>query len=313
MWIEAADAAVCRGLGGTESEIGPVVEPAPTLGLDDAVNLVCEQLDAVALAVQTRRALIKVWARFARFGIRSGVRCIADVDAGLVERFVHASADGLAPSVAAMHWRRSALRMLFRLWRSRGLVDRDPTLDLALPPRSLLATRALSDDEVELCRWVSLDPPTETVFAAVWALAEAGASSGEIPHVLVRDVRVAEHWVRLSGSTKAEARNALLTQWSSKQLARRAATLDHDLSACVAYPGRGTVESGQAWVSGTISKILHRAGLADDAQVRPRSITAWVGRRIFDETRSIDIVAQRLGLRSLDRAAALIGWDWRMP
>jgi integrase/recombinase XerC len=66
-------------------------------------------------------------------------------------------------------------------------------------------------------------------------------------------------------------------------------------------------------VSGAISDILRRAGLADDAQVRPRSITAWLGRSVFDETGSIDVVAQRLGLRSLDRAAALIGWEWRTP
>jgi len=281
--------------------------------LDDAVNLGREQLDAVTLAGQTRRALVKVWVRFVTFGMRSGVRSIAELDAGLVERFVHASADGSAPSVAAMHWRRSSLRMLFRLWRSLGLVDRDPTLDLVLPPRSLLATRALTDDEVELCRWVSLDPPAETVLCAVWALAEAGATSGEIPHVLVGDVRVMDERVWLSGSTKTEARDVPLTQWASQQLARRHAALDHELRARVAYPGRGTVESAQAWVSGAISDILRRAGLADDAQVRPRSITAWLGRSVFDETGSIDVVAQRLGLRSLDRAAALIGWEWRTP
>ncbi|MEU3143303.1 MULTISPECIES: hypothetical protein [unclassified Streptomyces] len=35
--------------------------------------------------------------------------------------------------------------------------------------------------------------------------------------------------------------------------------------------------------------------------------------RLYDETRNIENVARRLGLRSLDRAANLIGLDWTAP
>jgi integrase/recombinase XerC len=56
--------------------------------------------------------------------------------------------------------------------------------------------------------------------------------------------------------------------------------------------------------------VLRRAGLASEPDVRPVSVPAWVGVQVLAETGRIDEVARRLGVRSLDRAAALIGWDW---
>ena len=53
-----------------------------------------------------------------------------------------------------------------------------------------------------------------------------------------------------------------------------------------------------------------RAGIGREPDVRPGSVVAWAGRRIFDETESIEEVARRLGIRSLDRAARFIGWGW---
>jgi hypothetical protein len=38
---------------------------------------------------------------------------------------------------------------------------------------------------------------------------------------------------------------------------------------------------------------------------------AWAGRQILAEKGRIEVVARRLGMASLDRAAALIGFDWR--
>ena len=60
-----------------------------------------------------------------------------------------------------------------------------------------------------------------------------------------------------------------------------------------------------------IADVLARAGLAAEPDVRPLSVVAWAGRQILDETGRIDDVARRLGMRSLDRAAQLIGFDWQ--
>ena len=76
------------------------------------------------------------------------------------------------------------------------------------------------------------------------------------------------------------------------------------------YRGTGSGESRQAASCVAITETLERAGLAREPDVRPLSIVAWAGRRIFTETGRIDEVAKRTGVRSLDGAARLIGWEW---
>jgi integrase/recombinase XerC len=278
-----------------------------------AVDRAAAELSRLALSPQTCRAMCKAWHRFGRFATahHSQPR-VDDLSPALVRDFVCARHDdGALPSVAAMHWRRSAMRLLFRIWRDVGLADGDPTLDLQLPRRSPLHTRPLTDDEVALCRWAALATASETRLPAVWALAEAGAGSGEIAFVRGTDVDVRARSVTLGGTTKTDARTVPLTEWGAVQLARRIDRPDREPSTAVVYEGAGSPESAQASVSGAIGDALRRAGLGEEPDVRPRSVTAWVGRRIFDETGQVEAVAQRLGLRSLDRAAALIGWDWR--
>ncbi len=76
------------------------------------------------------------------------------------------------------------------------------------------------------------------------------------------------------------------------------------------YEGAGGGESRQASACAAISETLRRAGLAGEPDVRPVSVAAWAGARILEQTGQIEAVARALGVRSLDRAARLIGWDW---
>ncbi len=288
-------------------------EPIQAASFHDAVIAATARLEQLHLADQTTRAMQQAWRRLSVFAARSGVGGADDVTPALVESFVRArSADGSAPTVVAMHWRRSAVRLLFRVLRELSLATGDPTLDLALPRRSRLTVRPLTDDEIALCRWASLASASETRLPAVWALAEAGATSAEIPHVLVKDLRRSTDSVMIPGSSKTDARQVPLTEWGATQLARRAQKLEHRRFAPLVYEGQGSPESAQSSVSGAIGDILRRAGLGDEPDVRPRSVTAWVGRSVFAETKRIEVVARRLGMRSLDRTAALIGWwEWR--
>jgi integrase/recombinase XerC len=203
------------------------------------------------------------------------------------------------------------VRLLFSVLRGAGDVGHDPTLDLALPPRSTVPSRALTDDEVAVCRSFSLETTTETRHPTAWALAEASARTSEIPSVRVCDVDLGSGRVWLAGGTKVEARHSALTEWGVKQLARR---LDA-LSGCasdtpVVYGGSRRGESGQASSCIAITDTLRRAGLAGEPDVRPISVAAWAGRRAFDANGRIEDAARVLGVRSLDRAARLIGWDW---
>ena len=78
----------------------------------------------------------------------------------------------------------------------------------------------------------------------------------------------------------------------------------------VAYTGGGSEESRQASSCIAVAETLQRAGIGREPDVRPGSVVAWAGVRIFSETGRIEEVARRLGMRSLDRAARFIGWDW---
>jgi integrase/recombinase XerC len=60
-----------------------------------------------------------------------------------------------------------------------------------------------------------------------------------------------------------------------------------------------------------VASTLRKAGLAKAPGVRPNSIPAWRGIKELADGASIDEVAVLLGMRSLDRAAAFIGFDWR--
>ena len=84
-------------------------------------------------------------------------------------------------------------------------------------------------------------------------------------------------------------------------------------SGCWSIAGSGSTQSRQASSCEAIGETLRRAGLGDERDVRPSSVAAWAGARVFAESGRIEVAAVALGIRSLDRAARLIGHDWRQP
>ena len=236
-----------------------------------------------------------------------------DVAREQVEAFILApSFDGRPPSVATSHLRRSAVRMLFRLLRECGVVEHDPTFDVRLPPRTSLRTRPLCDDEIALGRSFSFQALRDSRRPAAWALAEATVRTSELSQVTVGDLNLEVGTVQIAGSTKTQPRVGVLSSWGVGALARRVESLGPDAhaNAPVVYEGDGSSESRQASCCVAISDTLRRAGLAREPDVRPVSIAAWAGKKIFEETGQIEAAARALGVRSLDRAARLIDWDW---
>ena len=196
--------------------------------------------------------------------------------------------------------------------RRVGLVDGDPTLDLALPARRSRVPRPLNDAEVEACRSAALQDLSSTRLSTAWALGEASARTAEIPRVRVREVDVASGRVWIPGSSNTEPRWAVLTQWGIAQLSRRLRELGGavPLDTLVAYRGSGNPETRQSLSSQALRETLVRAGLSGEPAVGPGSLAAWAGSRVMRETGRIEAVAVALGVRSLDRAAVIIGWDW---
>ncbi len=266
------------------------------------------------LSVQSQPRVVDLVERFCRFCQRAfQIDSFSEVSASEAASFIRTSTSGGEPAPATMHLRRSALRMAFRTARELGLAESDPTLDLVLPARSPLKTRALSDEEVALCRGASLQTLTSTRLSAAWALAESSARTGELGHVRVRDLDLAGGRVWLRGGARAHPRWAPLSEWGHLQLNRRLRQVGDGTEQPVLYEGQsGSDYHRQAASCVAIADTIRRAGLADEPDVRPLSVVAWAGRQVFAETGRIDEVARRLGVRSLDRAAGLISFDWTL-
>jgi hypothetical protein len=286
---------------------------APVGSLDDAVRLTHHML--AASWESTNQALrvsgiLERFVSFARsgFGVNAAECITADIAAAFVRSVLP---DGSDPSVSLLHLRRSALRLLFRSLRESGATVGDPTLDLMLPSRSPLATRALADDEVALCRGHALWSLSDLRRAAAWELAEATCRSVEIAQIHVVDLDLDAKRVWIHGGRTTSPRWGYLTEWGAVQLRRRIETLPADPATRVVYGGSGDVGTGQVSASVAIGDVLTRAGLAGESDVRPASVAAWAGRRILMDTGRIDEVARRLGMSSLDRTARFVAFDWQ--
>ncbi len=152
---------------------------------------------------------------------------------------------------------------------------------------------------------------TSTRLASAWALAEATARTAELPHLTVGDLDLESGRVWIHGGGRTVPRWGQLSPWGITQLERHVRGLPSVADdQRLVYRGSGSAESRQASACIAIKEVLTRAGLGGEPDVRPVSVTAWAGRQILEETGRIEEVARRLGMRSLDRAAALIGFDW---
>jgi integrase/recombinase XerC len=274
-----------------------------------------------ALSDQSMRRLVEVMGRFLAFVERGhGSVPLTDVSQEHVGAFVLAPVSTIdsfrEPSVATAHLRRSGVRLLFRVLRTVGVVEGDPTLDLVLPPRSSLVARPLTDDEIVVCRSFALRTLTETRQPAAWALAEATARTSEIPCIRMRDLDLGARRVWIHGGAKTEPRFGCLSAWGVQQLDRRVRDLGEvgaEPDEPLVYRAAGSAASAQASAARAIRETLTRAGLGRESDVRPVSVAAWAGRRVLQDTGRVEAVARRLGVRSLDGAAQIIGWDWTDP
>lgn len=264
-----------------------------------------------ATAAQARRLQHHVDA-FVEMLAQLSVPAVAAISPSVCETFLRSPApSGSQPSARLTGQRRTALRFVFRLARAERLLALDPTVDLALPARSPNPPRPLTDAEVAACRSASFWDLGDTRRAAAWALAEATARSSELACLRVRDIDLENRRAWIHGGKATTDRWGLLTDWGCTQIARRLEHLGEEPDRGLVYQGRSPAGAGQVASCTAVVDVLQRAGLTRLPRVRPGSVAAWAGKQILAETRRIDIVAQRLGLTSLDRVARLIEWDWQ--
>jgi hypothetical protein len=140
-------------------------------------------------------------------------------------------------------------------------------------------------------------------FAIAWALAEATARVAELSGTRVSDFNPETTSVRLPGCSSTEPRWARLTAWGLGQIEAAISQCD---SPGALLLGKGSRAGAHELIAGT----LRRAGLGDIPEVRPNSVAGWRGELALRNGATIDEVACLLGMRSLDRTAAFISFDW---
>ena len=96
-------------------------------------------------ATQSLERFVDLIDRFGRFvAVGYGVADLRAVTSEMAAEFIGSPTTDGEASLSVRHFRRAAVRMLFRVARDLGLADGDPTLDLALPARQPGVFRALT-------------------------------------------------------------------------------------------------------------------------------------------------------------------------
>jgi integrase len=246
---------------------------------------------------------------FANYLATSGVESTGDISDAHASAFVRSlTRTKTEPSLATMHLRRTALRIFFREAKALGVLSADPTTNIPLPSRSYGDLRPLTDGEIERCRSFAEHMKGETRYATAWALAEATARVRELGSIRAKDLDLEDGQVWIGGSAITDARWSALTDWGVDQLQRLVRSrLRPPPNRSLLMPGT----TSRASVHECVASTLRQAGLAKTPGVRPNSIPAWRGVTELADGASIDEVAVLLGMRSLDRAATFIGFDWR--
>lgn len=285
------------------------------LSVGEAVALAVSHLHGVDdWALTTANRMGGEIGRFGVFLEHHGVDLLSAASVGHVDAFVRGGTSARGgwrePSINTMHLRLSAVRLVYRCLRALHVRMLDPTLEVRLPARtSGRRTRALTDEEELICRLTSEHTLTETRRPLAWALGQATATTTEQAAIVVSDVDLDGRRVWLHGSSKRTPRWGELTDWGLAVVSRAVRT-SASVDSGLVYGARWSTESGTASVCRAMSQVLGDAGYAMQSDVRPGSLTAWAGRRLFEQDPRIEVVALRLGLRSLDTAADTIGLDW---
>ncbi|WNM35777.1 hypothetical protein RKE30_38180 [Streptomyces sp. Li-HN-5-11] len=275
------------------------------------------------MSPQTSRSFGQLLERYQYYAHARGILLIEDVTADFAEDFVFAQGRTRhgrigESATATQHQRRAVLRSFYRTLRELGLTDADPTRDIRLPERTRTLIRPLDEDEAIALRHAAEYVTRPSRHAAAAALALSGGHTGEIGHIRVRDLDPDAAAVWMHGSTRTDPRWCPLDAWALRVLQGRAAFVSRQQrSPEAAADARLAVSSApapdeqlQARACVALSDLIRRIGLGADPRVKPASLTAYAAVRIFDSTGKVEDVARGLGLRSLDRAADLVGYDW---
>ncbi|EON22293.1 integrase family protein [Nocardioides sp. CF8] len=298
----------------------------------DALALVIAAWSAqtvpVGFSVPTLRRYEHNLNQFVTYARATGAEMLRECDAIVCADWVHARPVGKMwstnatghPAYGTQANRRTSLINFFATCHHLGLWDQNPGEKVTTHGRSNGRIRPLSEPEAACLMDRAAYGARENKMPAAVALALAGATVTEIAQVEAADVHLSEQVVWLPGLGRRNlARWVTLDDWQTTALHNRIAymtrrngrditglSLVHRGHVADQDPSKYAMTTNQMLV-----RALAKAGLGVADGVRPSSIHEYVANRVYAETGSMEAVAVRCGLRSIDAAARLVSVDWR--
>jgi len=301
----------CR-LHALKRAVNKVIDERHPTDIDAVHEIVGEMFTVLDdVAPSTRHELLKHFNRFVGWCRSVDIRDIRDVGPEEVATFIYLpvlSRIGVRkPAFATCRNRRLALRRAFMVLRTLGYVMPDPTIDVVLPSKVDEKARACSDSEIARLRRSLQADLAGTPYPCILALAEAGATNGEIAAATASAIDLESGTVVLRGNRRTRPRVNHLTDWGLAILAQRVGELAPDQLIVQNAEGE---DASTSVVSQYFSLIVSFARVYGQ-RLSIDSVRYWGARRVYDATGRVEDAAYFLGNVSLNTTAAGIGLDWR--
>ena len=259
------------------------------------------------------------------------VELVCDITSEHIWQWVNSPATGnraaAYPTDNTRGLRRSTAVNLYVTWFRLGITERNlgaslPTIRqpqrkvAPLTDRQVQRLKDLADYDTDVSVYESGYSRTPTCLALVLL----GAQSGEVSAVRMCDVELLNRrvWLHDGGERYVHRWVPIDDAWAWEALAARIAYLNRryaDPEHLLAYkpltPGPHSFKDRSAATSMTLGRLLQAAGVAQPGRNRVASLLEYTALRIFNQTGRVEAVAARLGMSNLDRAAHLVGYDWR--
>ncbi len=282
----------------------------------------------VGFSVPTLRRYEHNLNQFVAYACAIGAETLRDCDPVMCADWVHARPVGKMwaanttgqPAYGTQANRRTSLINFFATCHHLGLWDQNPSEKVTTHGRSNGRIRPLTAPEAARLMDRAAYGARENKMPAAVALALAGATVTEIAQVEAVDVHLSDQVVWLPGLGRRNlARWVTLDDWQPTALSNRIAYLTRRhgrniTGLSLVHRGRVTDQDPTKFAMTTnqmLVRALAKAGLGVEQGVRPSSIHEYAANRVYAETGSMEAVAVRCGLRSLDAAARLVTVDWR--
>lgn len=252
-----------------------------------------------------------------------GCITLADVKQPVLLMWMRAARQpGAASTINTQYSRRSAVRAFFTTAICLGLHDQNPAQSIELPQRDERYVCAFTAPEIAQLQQTAAFRIGETKVPATLALTLQGATCLDAGYVAVRDVDLVNRlvWLGTRPSPRSRSRWAVIEDdWSLRALTERvnalaAITPADDLAQRpLIYDRRSASDTPSKRSSATttaLTNLMKTARLYEPGVNRVESIREYVAARTYARTGSVEAVAARLGMSSLDAAAHILGLDW---